>query len=93
MRQHNPRSRIDDIDLAATITALMHCRSALVRVIVAVNDGVVTLEGSVASTADSKAAESIARRFAGVRGIENSLTVPADPSEFAESPGDRQASE
>lgn len=92
-RNHDPRNAIDDIDLAAAIAALLHCRAALASIIVDVSEGAVTLEGAVASRADRKAAETVVRRFAGVRGIKNCLTVQAAASEESESAEDRPASE
>ncbi|HLI95740.1 MAG TPA: BON domain-containing protein [Candidatus Baltobacteraceae bacterium] len=93
MHNHDPRSEIDDIDLGASIAALLHRRTALASIIVAVAEGVVTLEGEVQTSADRRAAESVVRRFAGVRGIENSLMVQAAASEEAESAAHRRASE
>jgi osmotically-inducible protein OsmY len=93
MQNENQRSAIDDIDLAATIATLLHRRTAFASVLVAVSEGIVTLEGHVSCTDDRKAAESVARRLARVRGIENCLTVQASSSEDAESAADPPVSE
>lgn len=93
MPDYHPRTTIDDIDMAAMIAALLHSHAALASIMVAVSEGVVTLEGAVGCTADRKAAESVVRRLAGVRGIENYLTVGAAASEDGEFRADRPASE
>lgn len=93
MPNYDPRTAIDDIDLAAAIAAILHGRAALAPVIVDVSEGVVRLEGTVASRADRKAAETVVRRFAGVRGIRNFLAVQAAAPEDGGSLADRPASE
>jgi osmotically-inducible protein OsmY len=93
MQNRSGRNAIDDIDLAAAIAALLHCRAGLGLIMVAVTDGVVTLDGAVTCEADGKAAESAVRRLAGVRGVENCITIQAAASEGSEPRGDRPASE
>ncbi len=90
----NPaRQPIDDIDLAAAISALLHSRDTLKSILVGATDGIVTLEGSVGSAEDRDNIEALVRRFAGVRDVANAITLEANAATSTECHADRPVSE
>ena len=68
-------SSIDDIDLAAAIAAALQSARIPPAVMICVSHAVVTLEGQVDNLKQRKAVESLVRRFDGVAGIVNGITV------------------
>jgi osmotically-inducible protein OsmY len=69
-------ARIDDIDLAAALSAaLQHNATLPATILVAVADGVVTLEGAVDSKEQREQAEAVVRRFRGVRRVFNNVAL------------------
>jgi osmotically-inducible protein OsmY len=69
-------SPLDDIDLAAALSAALHAqRHVPSAVTVDVTDGIVTLEGEVDTRAQREAAESLVRGFNAVGDVINAITV------------------
>ena len=73
-----PNTNIDDIDLGAALAAAFE-RNPLVpdTIVVNVCEGVVTIEGEVGDSREREEAEAIARRFYGVSGVVNAVTLAA----------------
>lgn len=70
-----PRTTIDDIDLAAAIASAMHASSNHSDVSIEVSDGFVTLHGHVLTVEERDAALEIARGFAAVAGVASAIVV------------------
>jgi osmotically-inducible protein OsmY len=67
-------NHLNDIDLAAAVAAAMQADPHVpADVTVDVSNGIVTLEGEVGTSAERKAAESLAKRF--VASVINAITV------------------
>jgi osmotically-inducible protein OsmY len=76
MMNQEPTPHLDDIDLAAALAAaLQHSVSLPTTILVAVSDGVVTLEGAVENERQREQAEAIVRRFRGVAGVLNNVAL------------------
>jgi osmotically-inducible protein OsmY len=76
MMNREPAAHIDDIDLAAALAAaLQHTVSLPATILVAVSDGVVTLEGAVENERQREQAEAVVRRFRGVTGVLNNVAL------------------
>jgi osmotically-inducible protein OsmY len=73
---HHSGAHIDDIDLAAALASALH-RSPLLpaTILVAVSDGVVTLEGAAENEKQRVEAEAVVRRFRGVSGVLNNVVL------------------
>lgn len=68
--------QIDDIDLAAALSAALERNPLLpATVLVDVSDGIVTLQGEVDHPKERGEAEAVARRFHGVAGVINAITL------------------
>lgn len=66
----------DDIDLAAALSAALERNPLLpVTVLVDVSGGTVTLQGEVDRPKEREEAEAVARRFHGVAGVINAITL------------------
>jgi osmotically-inducible protein OsmY len=68
-------AHIDDIDLAAALAAALERSGSLPSILVAVSDGVVTLEGAAESERQREQAEAVVRRFRGVAGVFNNVAL------------------
>ena len=84
---------IEDMELAAAISAAILLYMESCAVVVGVSHGLVTLEGDVDSPDRRQDVEHVARRFAGVRDIVNDITVRAVAAEATASSADLPASE
>lgn len=67
--------KIDDIDLAAAISAAIHEGGAHSSIVVDVTAGVVTLEGAVDTDGQRSTAEALVRQFEGVAGVINAIVI------------------
>ncbi len=74
--EHHSGDSIDDIDLAAALAAALHSDGLVpASVTIDVTDGVVTLEGQVASAHDREMAEAVACSFSDLLRVVNAITL------------------
>jgi osmotically-inducible protein OsmY len=69
-------AHIDDVDLAAALAAALERSGSLPStILVAVSDGVVTLEGAAQNERQREQAEAVVRRFSGVAEVFNNVAL------------------
>lgn len=73
---HHSRENIDDIHLAASLAAALHSDGHVpAGVTIDVSDGVVTLEGQVATAHEREMAETVVRSFSNLVRVVNAITL------------------